>query len=596
MIIIGHHPLYHFIISLLFNHFKMTAVLSSPKKSPEIDKKEIVSLFLKKKVLVSPEIVAKIKVLSDNQISLLFDKLKKRKDDGLLILNSETLNFFLKNSSAEEFNFAELERSKAHLEKGRNSQVYAKFLELLGSVQEEVFSVNEIFPSIYLSGISFIKHCFDSSSLSPLSNPSSPAAPSKTKIVYSFDEKPDKASLNDFVSIFKNRLEVIGQILQQRQELKKTLSINKILAKKQKEEIAAIGLVYDISQTKNGHYFITLEDTTGRLKILVSKNNSQLIEKVKDVVLDEVIGLVGTKTNNFVFANEIFWPDFPLKEYPSIEEEEYAVFTADLHVGSNLFLAPQFNKFLKWLRGEIGSDEQKQIAQKIKYLFVVGDAVDGVGIYPGQEDELTIKDINKQYQKFGQFLAQVPPQIDLIVCPGNHDASRLSEPQPPLSNFYQDLIEQEAGRKIIFVSNPSLVNIGSSEKSAGLDVLLYHGSSFDYYNSTVDSIRERGGHDNLGVVMSFLLKRRHLAPSHTSTLYIHSKTHDPLVIKQVPHLFVTGHWHKSVVGNYRGVKLVSCSCWQPKTDYQEKLGHTPEPGRVPILNLKTGKMKIIKFD
>ena len=32
-----------------------------------------------------------------------------------------------------------------------------------------------------------------------------------------------------------------------------------------------------------------------------------------------------------------------------------------------------------------------------------------------------------------------------------------------------------------------------------------------------------------------------------------------------------------------------------QTSFQEKVGHHPEPSRVPIVNLKTREMKILKF-
>jgi DNA polymerase II small subunit len=95
--------------------------------------------------------------------------------------------------------------------------------------------------------------------------------------------------------------------------------------------------------------------------------------------------------------------------------------------------------------------------------------------------------------------------------------------------------------------------------------------------------------------MKFLLKRRHLAPTHTSTLYIPDTKEDPLVIHKVPDFFITGHIHKSIAANYKNITLISGSCWQSKTDFQEKVGHNPEPGRVPMVNLKTREIKILKF-
>ena len=95
--------------------------------------------------------------------------------------------------------------------------------------------------------------------------------------------------------------------------------------------------------------------------------------------------------------------------------------------------------------------------------------------------------------------------------------------------------------------------------------------------------------------MKFLLKRRHLAPTHSSTLHMPDANQDALVIDRVPDFFVAGHIHKSSVSSYRNIRMICGSCWQSKTPFQEKVGHHPEPCRVPIVNLQTRNVKILKF-
>ena len=181
----------------------------------------------------------------------------------------------------------------------------------------------------------------------------------------------------------------------------------------------------------------------------------------------------------------------------------------------------------------------------------------------------------------------------MIICPGNHDAVRLAEPQPIFDEeFCKPLLELE---NAIFVSNPAVVNIGKNETFPGFDVLIYHGFSFDYFIANVDSIRNSGGYDRADLVMKFLLRRRHLAPTHGSTLYIPDKDEDPLVIKKIPDFFVTGHIHKTAIANYRNITMICGSCWQGKTSFQEKVGHHPEPSRVPLVNLQTREVKVLKF-
>ena len=189
-------------------------------------------------------------------------------------------------------------------------------------------------------------------------------------------------------------------------------------------------------------------------------------------------------------------------------------------------------------------------------------------------------------------MSKIPQHIEIIICPGNHDAVRVAEPQPiPFKEFASPIYDLP---NVTLVSNPAIVNIHSTSTFPGFNVLMYHGYSFDYFIANVDSIRLNGGYNRADLVMKYLLQRRHLAPTFTSTPLIPSEK-DPLLIKQVPDIFVTGHIHYCVVSSYKNVSLISGSCWQGITSFQEKMGHKPEPARVPIINLKTREMKVLRF-
>ncbi|MBL7055529.1 DNA-directed DNA polymerase II small subunit [Candidatus Woesearchaeota archaeon] len=416
----------------------------------------------------------------------------------------------------------------------------------------------------------------------------------KVEVVFSYKGEAKKRTPQDFVDYFNCRLKSQRAILKQRQELQNTISINRIFGKKDREQLTIIGMVRAKQETKNGNCMLTLEDETGHIRVIINKTKPDMFSMSKDIVLDEVVGISGVNGDNIVFANNMFFPDVPTtKELKKSEDEAYSIFLSDLHVGSIDFLEDDFNRFLKWINQETGNEEQKAIASKVKYIFVLGDLVDGCGIYPGQELELNIKDVKDQYAACAKLLSKIPEHINLVICTGNHDAMRVAEPQLPI---YKDFAEPiYALSNATIVSNPSLVNIHSSENFSGFDVLIYHGYSFDYYIAEVESIRNSGGYDRADLVMKFLLQKRHLAPTHTSTLYVPDTQKDPLHINKVPDFFVSGHIHKSAATNYRNITLLSGSCWQKKTAFQEKVGHHPEPSRVPIINLKTRKIKILKF-
>ena len=416
----------------------------------------------------------------------------------------------------------------------------------------------------------------------------------KTKIIKSYKEEAKKRSVSDFTSYFNVRYGKLKEILQKKQELRDAISIKRVAAKSEKEKVSVIGMIYERGVTKNNNIILTLEDPTGQMKAIVTKSKPEVLKIAEDCVRDEVVGISGTSSKGIIFVDSIILPEIPaaneLKKGP---EDAYAIFTGDNHVGSKYFLHDSFNSFIGWLNGEIGSEEQKQIAKKVKYMFIVGDLVDGIGIYPTQYEDLELKDVTKQYGKFLEDIKKIPSHIEIIICPGNHDALRLIEPQPPI---YEDYAGELCNLpNVHLVSNPSIVNIGAAKNFPGFNVLLYHGASFHFYAEKVESIRQQGGAKRADLIMKFLLQRRHLAPEHTSTNYVPKAEEDPLLIELVPDFFITGHIHRSTAATYRNITTVNCSCWIGMTDFQEKVGLIPEPGRVVAVNLQTRETKIMRF-
>ncbi len=523
----------------------------------ETKRKDIVGLFLKKGLLINTDLLVQLE--DEKNLSEIVKIFEGNSPKDITVL-SEKIKDIL-GYKQDDLNWAELEKLKAISEKNGkidNEKVLGQILE-----RKKVADTTKNLES-------------------------------NVKVITSYSTPPKKREAGDFAEYFNKRYDALEKLLKKRQELYNTTSISRILGKRDREQATVIGLVQDKQYTKTGNCILNIEDKTGYIKVLVSKNKPDLFKAVKDIVLDEVIGVVGANGDKIIFASSLLFPDIPsTTEIKKCNEEIYALFLSDIHVGSKNFLEEDFSRFLKWINCEMGSQSQRQIASKVKYIFIMGDLVDGCGVYPGQEKELDIKDIKGQYAALAGFLRQIPKNITIIISPGNHDAMRLAEPQPPI---YRDFSEPLYSLpNVIMVSNPSMVNIQSSPNFPGFDVLIYHGYSFDYYVAEVESIRNNGGYDRADLLMKFLMQKRHLAPSYTSTLYVPDISMDFLAIDKVPDFFVSGHIHKAAAANYKGVTLICGSCWQSKTAFQEKVGHNPEPSRVPIVNLQTRQVKMLKF-
>ena len=418
---------------------------------------------------------------------------------------------------------------------------------------------------------------------------------SRVKIIKDYVKEPKKREFSDFVKMFNNRFKQLSSILQNRQELQRLTSLARLKNKSSNEKISIIAMVLDKNYTKNNNIILSVEDPTGIATVVVRKEGDKdLYDLANDIVLDEVIGLSGTWLNTALFPDNIYFPDVPVsKELKKQEQDEYVIFMGDTHFGSNVFMKQEFSKFLKWLKGEIGDEVQKEIANKVKYIIMTGDIIEGAGIYPNQEHDLEIIDAKQQYEEAAKWIRQIPEHIEIISTTGNHDTGRISEPQEkPKKDMAKSLYEIPNLR---LVSNPSYINIASKNGFPGFDILLYHGGSLIYYSENIPSIRAAGGQKRVDLIMKFYLQRRHLAPTHGSTLIIPDVEEDYLLIDEVPDFLVTGHIHRASASNYRNVTLLNTSTWTETTEDQIKRGLEPQPARIVLTNLRTRKVKIMNF-
>ena len=394
--------------------------------------------------------------------------------------------------------------------------------------------------------------------------------------------------VKDFVKYFRNRFGNLRNILETNSKLKNLVSINKISGNK--GFFSIIGIVFDKRVTKNKNIILDVEDATGKTKLLISNSNKEVYERAQDIVLDSVVGFNCAGSGNFLFVNNFVLPEANIPLRKKSNSEEYALFIGDLHYGSKKFMEKEFLNFIKYLNGELSSDPE---IKKIKYLFIVGDIVTGVGNYPNQERDLKIVNLEQQFESIASMLGKIREDIKIIICPGNHDGVRLMEPQPLFNEKYAWPLHDL--KNVVLVENPANINIGSNDGFEGFDILMYHGFSFPYYAKNVSSLILENSMNSPEKIMKFLLTNRHLAPTHASVQYFPCEK-DAHFIQNVPDIFVSGHTHKSAISYYNNVLLVSVSTWETMTSYQEKFGNEPDHCKVPMINLKTRAVKILDFE
>jgi DNA polymerase II small subunit len=368
---------------------------------------------------------------------------------------------------------------------------------------------------------------------------------------------------SDYLHYFRDRYNRLGNMIRSRCGAMPIEALTRNTRYRQ-EECTIIGMVVEVKTTTNGHRIAELEDSSANIPVLFRKDRP-VFSDAERIIHDEVIGVKGKLSNDgkLFFAEQIYRPDIRIDNTPyKSEQPGKAVFISDVHVGSNTFLEDCWNRFADWL-----SDSD------YSYLLIAGDLVDGIGIYPGQENELVIKNIYEQYDAFGSMMQGLPSRMKIIISPGNHDVVRGAEPQP--------VIPQQFTKKFpvncMVVENPALVNL------QGVRVLMYHGRSIDDMIGLIPG----ASYEQSGIMMEEMLQRRHLAPAYGRRTPIAACKTDRLIIDPLPEILHTGHVHIRGLTQYRGVLGINAGTWQSQTAFQKQMNVNPTPAQAVVVDLQT---------
>jgi DNA polymerase II small subunit len=400
------------------------------------------------------------------------------------------------------------------------------------------------------------------------------------EIIKNYEGGTSASKPADWTIYFNDRFNRIKNILLSREN--GLMSLSSVKGLPVGADVKVLVMVSNISISPIKKFMILdVEDPVSSYRAISSVINADLLQ-------DQIVVLKGKKSKDAIFMNEVIFPDIPVRE-KKIQNipDSYALFLSDVHVGSKLFAKEPMERFLKWINGEL--EEYSEIAKAVKFIVIVGDLVDGIGVYPDQEKELEIIDLVAQYEELYKILSRIPKHIKILLSQGNHDATHIAEPQPRLDAFFASSLYRLDNA--VFLSNPYQVNLVVGNCKTNL--LAYHGFSLMYYVNNISKYNKMTPED-IGAIMKLQLKSRHLAPVHGSTQVV-PLTQDYLVIDEAPDIYASGHVHKAMVSKYKETALVNASCWQYQTSYQKKYGQVPEVAKVPIVNLKTKDAQILDF-
>lgn len=414
-------------------------------------------------------------------------------------------------------------------------------------------------------------------------------------------------TIEDFLSLFKDRFERMRLIYMKRLDTRQAIPIavlrqqqaaarRRVMLQREGKRTKRIpsqkiiGMVKNKTVSRSRNIILELEDEDSSIICVIPAGRpglkgQELITKGNAILLDEVVCLSGRlDADGRMIVDDVLFPDIPTaRQMGRAKHTVYAAFISDLHCGSKEFLEDDFDKFIDWMRGVDCDTDDRSLVKDIHYLFIAGDLVDGIGVYPEQKDDLLIPSLYDQYAHLADKLARLPKHVKIICIPGNHDADRQALPKPPISPRFAKAL-YDLGNRILMLGDPSQIVV------EGVNILLTHGDSLDDLVTTIPGVSYSA--PALGMVE--LLKKRHLVPLYGGKTELAPLPRDWLVIEDPPDVVHFGHAHYYAVDNYRGVQIINAGTFQDQTEFMRKQGIEPKPGMVALLDLKTGA-PILRF-
>lgn len=387
--------------------------------------------------------------------------------------------------------------------------------------------------------------------------------------------------VDGYASLFKSRFEKTMKILAQRPDSRRMAKISAV--KQNAKGVPAsgernlrggagthivAGLLMSRRTKKNG-IELEIDDYTGRMHATAVSEDAK--KNAANLALDQVVmlELENAKGVPGLAIKNVFSPDIPDHLPAKSRSEAYAVLISDLHVGSKHFMEQEFLRFLDWL----SSDDD--LVRKIKFLCIGGDLIDGIGIFPNQDKELLMMNVQAQMAYTTNLLAKIPKRIKTFIIPGNHDPGRRALPQPAFPQATSGGLYGLENCRVL--GNPAYVELN------GVKVLMYHGQGLD------DVIASTPGmsYQRPAEAMKILLKARHLSPMYGGRTPVAPEAEDMMVMTEIPDILHSGHVHVTDVDGYRGTLVVNSGAWQSQTRFQQTMGITPSPGIAIVVNLAT---------
>ncbi|KAG0143856.1 hypothetical protein CROQUDRAFT_80673 [Cronartium quercuum f. sp. fusiforme G11] len=284
---------------------------------------------------------------------------------------------------------------------------------------------------------------------------------------------------------------------------------------------------------------VMLEDESGRIRLVVKDRQKwTFVTGTSMAVLGRETSKGDLDVHDIVCAGAPSQPDCSTN--PEEQEGWVAIISGlDLDGSEAARLDARCDLLAEWLDGEIGSEEERQLAKRVSRLVIAGNSVrptsacvDAVKAKVDKKPKRYGYDPSKYTplptERLDEVLSDLNLPIDLI--PGSNDPTTQALPQQPL---HQCLLPKanfsKSDHKLINGPNPWWAKIG------GQTFLGTSGQNLD------DVYRYVAHEDRLKLAIQ-MLEWNHIAPTTPDTLWCYPfREEDPFVLTELPRVYFIGN-------------------------------------------------------
>jgi DNA polymerase II small subunit len=139
-----------------------------------------------------------------------------------------------------------------------------------------------------------------------------------------------QGKVEDFHKLFLDKYKVLSEIIKTRENFNFT-TIESAKREPKNKDVDIIGMVYEKRLTQKGNLMLTVDDPSGKIRLVIVNKDEKIFLKMKEILLDNVLGFkCVVMAKDILICNEVIYPDIPyINKISTVKEDTFAAIIGD---------------------------------------------------------------------------------------------------------------------------------------------------------------------------------------------------------------------------------------------------------------------------